>query len=85
MIPISLHNPELSDQSVRGYIEAYDSYVSMISREAYSEHGSAFGFTRSQTLDGLELLLKINIALRMLYILDRHCEENCEIKDIRIS
>lgn len=80
MIPSKLYNPELSDQSVSGYIEAYDGYISIISREAYSEHGRIFNFTRMQTLEGLELLLKINIALRMLYILDRYCDEKSEIK-----
>jgi hypothetical protein len=85
LIPQKLYNPELSDQSVKGYIRAYDDYISMISRDAYSERGRAFSFTRSQTLEGLELLFKINIALRMIHILESHCEEQCEIKEIRIS
>ena len=79
-IPDKLYNPELSDQSVKGYIEAYDDYIDIISREAYSDKGRMFSFSREQTLDALHFCLQINTALRMLHILDKHCEEQCEIK-----
>lgn len=74
IIPQNLYNPSLSDQSISGYIKAYDNYINLISQIAYSEQGAVCGFTREQTLDALNTTFQINIALRIIHILDKYCD-----------
>lgn len=78
-IPDILYNPNQEDQSIKGYIRAYDDYISIINRDIQM---SKLFNSRKNVLEALDICIKINISLRMIYILEKYCEEQCEIKII---
>ena len=77
IIPDTLYNPRQEDQSLKGYIEAYDDSIDIILDRIKS--GAGFpeipGFSQHDLVMGLEFCFRVNIALRMIQILEKHCDE----------
>ncbi len=77
IIPDTLYNPRQEDQSLKGYIEAYDDSIDIIFDRIKS--GAGFpelpGFSQYDFIKGLELCFRVNIALRMIQILEKYCDE----------
>lgn len=77
IIPDTLYNPNQEDQGLQGYIEAYDDSIDIILDRI--ESGTGFpelpGFSQNDFIKILELCFRINIALRMIHILDKYCDE----------
>lgn len=75
-IPEKLYNPNQEDQSIRGYINVYDNLIDRF----FDGYNSGLTYllpelSRQEISLAGELCLKINIALRMLHILEKHCGE----------
>jgi hypothetical protein len=77
-IPDNLYNPYQADQSLQGYIDAYDDTIEMLVERLESRRLIG-DFSKEDHILGLELCFKINIYFRMIQILENHCEQNCEL------
>jgi len=77
IIPSQLYNPTQEDQSIRGYIKAYDEAIEIINERIENDFGfpEMPGFSHDDITMGLQLCYRVNIILRMVHIFEKYCDE----------
>ena len=80
IIPEILYNHDQEDQSLQGYIDAYDSCSNLIMEKINNGQVSHLGFLDSDVDTAFLLCFKIEISLRMIQIIEKHCDEDYELK-----